>query len=351
MRRRTKVMLSIAAVFLLACGVGLGLYLGMAATTLNFDIILTSSVVALGFIVTATTVAVITQNIKKRLLKSQTEKAAQLLETKLSKNPVGVNVKVVSDELMDVNERLINGHNVFGAIKDNGYTKGAERARSKIEIFDERIKNGNLSEKDVKKLRRKEKNIQNVIDTSAQIESNADLGRYAYKSTIGNNIVDERNQISCMTSETCASFAKFIESESAIKNRVSKKDRNSYGYSVSLNFNGSNVKKTYARSNSGENMEMCEYMLLSEAKNELEKNDAITDVVFPIMVKRKHFTKESGGKGTQLIIVDKSELDTRVETLGTYLKKPDQFKYNKDKDYVVRKYEPRYIDPEDIYNF
>ena len=350
MRKRTKVMLSLAAFALIACGVGVGLFIGMAATTAFFDIILTSAAITLGSIVVAGTVAGVTRSIKKKLEKKQTEIAAQLLETKLTKNPVGVNVKELSSQLSNVNAKLINDHNVFGAIKDNGYDDGARRVRSEMEIIRERIQAGGLSEKYIKKLKKKEKNIQDVIDTSAQIESDSDVGRYSYKSMIGNGIEDERNQISCMTSETRNNFQRFIESDSAIQNRLSKQDRNGRGYSVSLNFNGSDVKKTFARSNGGENMEICEYMLLSEVKNELDTNK-IGDSIFPIIIKRKHFTKESGGKGTQIIIPDQAALNARVETMGEYFKNPERFKSNQNKDYIVRKYEPRYPKPEDIFNF
>ncbi len=351
MRKRTKVMLIVAALSLVACGVGVGLFLGLAAATAIFDVILTAGAITLGSLVITGTVAGITKGIKKKLEKEQTEIAARLLETNLTTNPVGVNVKELSSQLSNVNAKLVNEHNVFGAIKDNGYEDDVKKIRSEMEIIRERIKAGSLSEKNIKKLKKKEKRLQNVIDSSDQLESDSDMGRYSYKSTIGNEITDERNQISCMTSETRNNFIKFIESDSAVENRVSQKNRNSRGYAVSLNFNGSDVKKTFARSNSGENMEMCEYMLLSEVKNEVDKNPTLVSTVFPIVIKRKHFTKESGGKGTIIIVSDQSALDARVQTLGEYLKHPEQSKSNQNKDYIVRKYEPGFLNPEEMYDF
>lgn len=328
MRKRTKILLAIASATLLACVAGTLCFAMIAATTSSFDIAILGGILTAGLLTTTGTMCGVSAGIRKKMLKQQTEATAKILESKLEKESLKVNTKQLANTITKSNEVMVT-NNMMGPLNDEGYSKGnPQRLFEQMRMLEGRrdllINQGKTRQAEA--LGKRINKIYKTLDNSeiAQISS-----RYSYKSVItgekDTKIQDSRNQISCLTNSAKNEFEKFIESNESIKNRVSDRDRNSYGYSVSLNFKDG-IQKTFARSNSSKNMEQCELILLKEAKRELEKGNISTQN-FPIILKRKQFGKESKVVDrSELRIENEQDLDNRIDLISGYVSNPEEYK-------------------------
>lgn len=339
MRKRTKILLAIASAALLACGAGTLCFAMIAATTSFFDIAILGGVLTAGLLTTTGTICAVSARIRKKMLKVQTESAAQLLESKLETDSTKVNTKELANNITKSNEVMVT-NNIMGPLNDEGLPKNnPQRLYEQKRMLEGRrttlIKQGKT--KQASTITKRIEKIEKALDNTEYAPSSS---RYSYKSIItnenGTKIEDLRNQISCLTSSARKEFETFIESREAIENRVSENARNSYGYSVSVNFKNG-TQKTFARSNSADNMEQCELILLREAKRELGSGN-ITSDCFPIKLKRKQFKKGSKvADGSELTIQNEQELDKRIDLLTGYIANPEEYKSNSNK-YVERTY-------------
>ena len=328
MRKRTKILLAIALTATLACGAFALCFATLAATTTFFDAALLGGMAAIGLFTTTGTICGVSARIRHKMLKQQTEATAKILESKLEKGSLKVNTKQLANTITKSNEVMVT-NNMMGPLNDEGYSKGNPQRLFEQKRMLEGRRALLINQGKTRQAEALEKRINKIDKTLNSSEIAQISSRYSYKSVITGEkdakIQDSRNQISCLTNSAKNEFEKFIESNESIRNRVSDKDRNSYGYSVSLNFKDG-IQKTFARSNSAKNMEQCELILLKEAKRELEKGN-ISTKNFPIILKRKQFGKESKvADSSELRIENEQDLDNRIDLIKGYVSNPEEYK-------------------------
>lgn len=328
MRKRTKILLAIALSATLACGAFALCFMALAATTTFFDAALLGGMAAIGLFTTTGTICGVSARIRHKMLKQQTEATAKILESKLEKESSKVNTKQLANTITKSNEVMVT-NNMMGPLNDEGYSKNNPQRLFEQKRMLEGRRALLMNQGKTRQAESLEKRINKIDKTLDNSEVAQMSSRYSYKSVITGEkdakIQDSRNQISCLTNSAKNEFESFIESKQSLMNRISDKDRNSYGYSVSLNFKDG-IQKTFARSNSVDNMEHCELILLKEAKRELEKGD-ITTQNFPIVLKRKQFGKESKvADSSELRIENEQDLDNRINLINGYISNPEEYK-------------------------
>lgn len=348
MRTRTKVSIFLVIMFAALLGVasgvvGMGL-VAQSAKLFMFDTAVASGLVAAGAGIFGAT-NVITGAVKRRQAeKIQAKSIARMVDNYQGNVNSKENVYKLSNDFTsalaysaDNNQSgLIGRRGVIGETSEQTMQRNKIDAYTARRNFFNSVENGGVRQSKYydKKTIKATVKLDQLNNNMSPIDR-----RYTYTAEIpdpfnGQIYYDHRNEIMCNSSETRETYKKLILSDPL---RSSKKHYADFGYVTTLQFaTNETLKDTCVKSNVETNMEKYELLLLQEVKSEIKKLGK-ADGIFPIRLKKEHFTSHNKSNTTMTVILDEKELDNRIKCLQMYLENDGNL-VAKGKNYLNRTY-------------
>lgn len=349
MRTRTKVSILLTVLFVATLGVtggivGMGL-VAQSAKLIMFDTALVSGLVATGATVFGAT-NVVTGAVKRRQAeKIQAKSIARMVDNYQGNVKSKENVYKLSRDFTGALAYSAenNQSGMIGRRGVIGETTQQTIQRNKVDAFTARRNFFNAVEKGG--VRQSKYYDKKTIKATTKLDQlNSTMGpidrRYTYTAEVpdpfnGQIYYDHRNEIMCTSSETREKFKKLILSDPL---RTSKKYYADFGYATTLQFaNNETLKDICVKSNVEPHMEKYELLLLEEVKSEIKKSGK-TEGIFPIRLKREHYTAHNKSTSTMTVILTEEDLNARIENITNYLKNADNI-IVKGKNYLNRTYQ------------